>query len=190
MACGHVGDGLQFGAGVDIARRVVGVADQYTLGARRDEPLELRDVGQAEAGLDGGGHGHDMRAGRYGERHVVGIRRFGHDDLVARVEACHEREEHCLRTAGGDDDLVGPDVEAAATVIFGEFDAQRLEALRRGVFEHLAVDVAQGLESLRGCGHVGLADVEFVDRDAAAFGGAGRAGKTAYGRGGHLEPAL
>ena len=98
---------------VEIARRVVGVADEYSFGAGCDELLEFLDGGQREALVDRRWDSHDFGACRDGECHIVGVGGFGHDDFVAGVEACHEGEEHRFGASGGDDDVVDVDVDVA-----------------------------------------------------------------------------
>ena len=104
-------------AGVEIARRVVGVA--YHNGPRVlvDEFLKLLHLGQRKALVDGGGDGADARAGTDGKGHIVGVSRFGNDDFVSRVQAAHEGEKHRLTTSRRDDDVVGRDVDVVLLVV-------------------------------------------------------------------------
>ena len=190
MARGYVGDLLQFVAGVDVAGGVVGVADEDSLGAGCDESLELLDGRKPKTGLDGRIDRYDSGTGGDGECHIIGVGGLRHDDFIARVETCHKCEEHRFGASGGDDDFVGVDLQAAAMVIFRHLDAERFEALRGGIFEHLTVYVTQGVEGLRRGGNIGLADVETIYGDAALLGGVGSACKAPYGRGGHLDAAI
>ena len=92
----QIADALHLAARVEVTRRVVGVADQDTARAGVDQLLEFRHIGQGKALVDGRDHGANRRSGRDGEGHVVGVSRLGHDDLITRVEARHEGEEHRL----------------------------------------------------------------------------------------------
>ena len=111
--------------GVQIAGRVVGIADEDGLRALVDQFLELLHLRQAEALVDGGRHRPDHGAGGDREGHVVGIRRFRDDDLVARVQAAQEREQHGLGTAAGDDNLIGPELDLVPVVVPHERLPQR-----------------------------------------------------------------
>ena len=167
--------------GIEIARGVVGVADEYALRARGNQLLESLHGGELEAVVDGGGYGYDFCTGRDGEGHVVGIGRFGDNYFVAGVEARHEGEKHGLRTAGGDDNIVDVDVDMEAVVVLAQLFAQRRQTVGGAVFEHLAVELAKGFEGFGRCGHVGLADVEAVHLDAALLGVECQRHKAAYG---------
>ena len=134
--------------------------------------------------------GADDRPGRDGEGHVVGVGRFGNDDLVTGVEARHEGEEHRLGAPGRDDDLVGRELDLVLLVVRHELFAQRAVAVAGAVFEHLAVDVLQGLESHLGGRQVGLSDVQVVDFRTACRGGFGQRHEFADGRGRHLHGPL
>ena len=96
---------------IEITGRVVGIADQDGLRALVDEFLELLHLGQAETFLNGRRDGPDHSTGRNGEGHVVRIGRFRDDDLVARVQAAQESEQHSLTAAAGDDDLISPELD-------------------------------------------------------------------------------
>ena len=77
-------------AGIEISGRVVGVADQDGACALVDKLFELLDLRQGEAFFYRSGNGTYLGTCRDGECHIVSIGRFGHDDLVARIEAAHE----------------------------------------------------------------------------------------------------
>ena len=84
---------------IEVARGVVGIADEDAFGAGGNQFLELLDRGEREAVVYARRHGDDLGTGRDGEGHIVGIGRLGHDNLVAGVEASHEREQHGLRAS-------------------------------------------------------------------------------------------
>ena len=182
----HVADAVHLAAGVEVTRGVVGVADQDAARAVVDQLLELLDRGQRESVLDGGHHRADHGARRNGEGHVVGVGRFGNDDFVARVEARHEGEEHGLGAARGDDDLLGRELDLILLVIGHQLFAQRAVAVAGAVFQHLAVDVFEGFETLLGRGEVGLADVQMVDFRSPGAGRVGQRDEFAYRGGRHL----
>ena len=153
---------VHLAAGVEVARGVVGVTYQDGLGAFVDELLELLHLGQRETFLNGGCHGADDRPCRDGKGHVVGVCGFGHDDFVSRVQTAQEGEEHGFGTSGGDDDIVGREVDVVLLVVAHQLLAVALVALRWAVLQHGAVDVAYCVEGCLGCGQVGLTDVEVI----------------------------
>ena len=108
---------VHLSAGIEIAGRVVRVTDQDGTGALIDEFLKLLHLRQGETFLDGSGDGTDLGTRRDGERHIVSVCRFWHDDLVSWVQATHEREEHSLRTSRCDDDIIGSYVDIEFLVI-------------------------------------------------------------------------
>ena len=81
---------VHLASGVEIARGVVGIANQYGPCSVVDQLFELLHFGQRETLLDGGGNGSDFGTGRDGKRHVVGIGRLGHYNLIAGIEAAQE----------------------------------------------------------------------------------------------------
>ena len=148
---------------VQVAGRVVGIADEDGLCALVDQFLELLHLRQAEALVDGGRHRPDHGAGGDREGHVVGIRRFRDDDLVARVQAAQEREQHGLAAAAGDDDLIGPELDLVPVVVPHQRLPQRPISLRRAVFQGVTVDVLEHVQRLLRRRQVRLADVEPID---------------------------
>ena len=103
--------------GVEIAGRVVRVADEYGLGPFVDEFFEFLHLRQAEAFVNGGGDGADDRSGGDGEGHVVGVGRFRDYYFVTGVEAAHEGEEHRLGASGRDDDFIAVELYLVALVV-------------------------------------------------------------------------
>lgn len=85
---------VHLAARVEVARGIVGVADEYGSGVLVDEGLKLLHLGQREAFLDGGGNGANLGSRADGKGHVVGIGGFGHDNLIAGVEATHKGKQH------------------------------------------------------------------------------------------------
>ncbi len=174
---------------VQIARRVVGVADEDGTGVLVDKLLKLLHLRQRESLLNGSGYGANLGSCRDGKRHVVGIGWLRDDNLVARIETRHECEEHCLRSARRDDDVVGGDINLKSLVIFGEFLAIREVSCRWRILQNLAVDVLQGIKSYLRCGQVGLANIEVVDFNAALFGSSSQRSQFTDWRFGHFKSA-
>lgn len=105
-----------------------------------------------------------------GERHVVGVGRFGDYDFVARIEAAMNANS-TASDRGGDDYVVYIHVDVEPAVVVAELLPQRQQSFRRTVFKHLAVDVAQRFQTDLGGRQIGLTDVEVVHMHAAGFGG-------------------
>ena len=170
----HVAYAVHLLARVEISRRVVRVAYQYaarTLVYQLLEPLHLR---QRKALLDRGRDSTYDRTRRDRKGHVIGIRRFRNDDLVSRVQTRHEGEQHSLRPSRRDYDILGRELYLVLVVIPHQFLAQRPVTVARTVFQHLAVYVAQRIQSLLRRRQIGLADVQMIYLDSAAFGGIGQ----------------
>lgn len=75
-------------------------------------------------------------------------------------------------------------------VIVHQLLAVALEALRRAVFQHAAVNRFQHVKALLRCGKVGLAYVEVKHVDAAFFGSVGKRGELADRGSGHGYAAV
>ena len=180
---------VHFLAGVQVTGRVVRVANQYALGARRNQGLETLHGRQGETVLNARHDRFDNRAGGYGKGRVVGICRLRHNDFIARVKAGHERELHRFGTARRNDDFLGAHFYIETLVVKRHFLAQGLEAVARAVFQHLAVDVAHRLQTDFRRLQIGLPDVQMVHFHAARLGLVGQRDQLADRRFGHLLPA-
>ena len=156
--------------GIEVARRVVRIADENGLGALVDEFFELLHLWQAEALLNGGGHSAYDCTGRNGEGHIVRVRRLRHDNLVSRIEAAHKSEQYCLGATGGDDDFIRLEFDLIALIVAYESFTQAPVALGRGVLEYCAVYVFEHIESLLRGRKVRLTDVEAVYLHPAVLG--------------------
>ena len=178
---------VHFAACIEVARGVVRVADEDGSRLFVDEFLELLDLGQREAFVDGGRDGADDGACRDGERHVVGVGGLRHDDFVAGVQAGQEREEHGLAAAAGDDDVVGREVDVVLLVVADQLFAIAQIALAGAVLQDAAVDVPDGVDGRLGRRQVWLTDVQVVDVYSAVLGGVGQGSQLADGRLGHLN---
>ena len=186
----QIADALHLLAGVEVARGVVGVADQDAARALVDQFFELRDVGQRKTLFDRRDDRTDHGARRDGESHIVGVGRFGHDDFVAGVQARHEGEQHRFGTSRGDDDLFGRKFDLVLLVVARQLFAERPVTVAGAVFEYVAVDLLQRCESRLGRRQIGLADVEVVDSDSPRPGGFRQRNEFAYRRCRHQLGAL
>ena len=157
-------------ARIEIARRVVRVANHDAFGLRTNEFLELLDARKGKTLLDGTRDGADDGTRTDGERHVVGVGRFGNYDFVTGVEASHEREENRFAASRGDDDVIRRHVDVVFRIVADQLLAERAKTHARTVFKHLAVDAANGVDGALWCRKVGLSDVEVIDMESACFG--------------------
>ena len=185
----HVAYLVHLPTGVQITCGIVGVADEDGPGALVDELLKLFHLGQRKALFDGGGDGADDGSGRNGKRHVIGIGRLGHDNLVTGVQTCQEREEHGLRTAAGDDDVIGGELNAKLIIVAHQFPAVAEIALARAVFQNTAVDIANGIQCLRRRRQVGLSDIEMIHMHTTLLGSISQRSQFADGRLRHFKPS-
>ena len=123
--------GVEHGAG-----RVGRAGDHQPL-HRLVEGLEHRDRGLV-AGLRPARQLDDLAAQRREDVAVAGVAGAGHGHAVARVERREEGQQEAAGAAGGHHDVLGGDVEAVgAAVVPGDRGAQRRDAQRDGVAEHL-----------------------------------------------------
>ena len=154
---------------VKIARWVIGVADKNAFCTLVYQLFELLYLGQCKAFFNRCGDGSDGCTRRNGEGHIVSVSRFGNDNLVAGIQAGHKSKEHSLRTACGNDDIVGRYVYAEPLIISGELLSVRLIALRGRIFKYRSVDVFQGIKSHLRCRQVGLAYVQVINFRSSGF---------------------
>ena len=156
--------------GIEIARRVIGVADQDCARLRRNLLLKLLHRRQLEPVLDIRLDGFDDSTCRDRKCHIVGVRRVGHNDLVARIEARHVRKHDRLRTAGGNNDLVRRKVDPVLRVVTDHLRPQRLQALRRGILQDLLVKILHRLHGLRRGLDIRLTDVQVIHMHPCQLG--------------------
>ena len=173
MLLDDVAKPLHLLARIEVARRVVGVADQDGLGARSDLLLERLHRRQAEAVFDMRLDALDHGAYGDGERHVIGIERVRDDDFVARPETGQEREQHGLGAARRHDDFLRRKVDAVLCVVLHHLGAQAQVAVGRAVLQDAAVDGLEGVQTALRRLDIGLADVEMIDVHAVALGRVG-----------------
>ena len=136
---------IHLSAGIEIARRVVRVADQNGTGALIDQLLKLLHLRQGETFFYRCGDGTDLGTRRDGKRHIVSVSRFWYDNLVARVEAAHEREEYSLRTSRCNDDIIGSYVDVEFLIVIYKLLAIAEIALTWRILQDRAVYMLQGI---------------------------------------------
>ena len=110
--------------GIEIARGVVGVADEDGARLVGDLFLKLLHGWEFESVLNACLDGLDHGATGDGKRHVVGITGVGNDDFVSRVEACHVGKHDSLRASCGNYDFIRRDVNTILGVVANHLGAQ------------------------------------------------------------------
>ena len=149
---------------------VAGVRDHDGAGVLIDERLDLRALGVVIALLGAGRDGGDGRAAGAHHGVVVGVERLGDEDLVAVVEDALERDGKRLAAAGGDVDLALIEVHIELIVVALDGVDQLGDTGGGSVFEHGLLELADGFKKGGRGLHVGLADVQVIDLDAARLG--------------------
>ena len=97
--------------------------------------------------------------------HVIGISRFGHDNLVTRIEACHEREQHRFRTAGCNDYVIRSELDVVLIVIPHRFAIAAITGTGT-VLQYLTVNITDDVNRDLRRRQVGLSDIEVEYMDA------------------------
>ena len=172
---------IHFATGVEVARRVVGVTDKYGTRLFVDKFLELLDLRQGEAFLDGCSDGSDDGTSRDGKRHVVCVCRFRHNYLVAGIQTCQEGEQHGLTATAGDDDILRCEVDVVLAVVADQLLAIAEITLAGAVFEDTPVDILYGIDCRFRCREVWLTDVEVVNMYSFLLGSIGQGSQLADG---------
>ena len=159
--------------GVEVAGGVVGVADHDGLGLRGNHLLEILDGGEREAVLNRGDDRFHHHAAHRGKGVVVGVEGFRDDDFIAGIHTAVEGEKEAFAATGGDDDLIGGDLNTHAVVVFHQFLAVAEIAGGVAVGNHRNIGVTHGVAgTFRGL-DVGLTDVQMINVNAATFGSIG-----------------
>ena len=165
---------IHLSASVEITRRIVRVADEDGACTLVYQLLKLIYLRKAEALVDSRCNGAYHRSGRDGKRHVVGICWLWHDNLVARIKARKECEEHRLRTSRSDDYIVGSNVYIVLFVIVYQLLTIAQIALRRTILENRAVDILYCFNRRSWCWQVGLTDVKVIYMHTSLFSRSGQ----------------
>ena len=170
MLLGEVNEHLHLVVRQHHAGGVAGVRDHDGAGVGIDERLDLLALGVVIALLGAGRDGSDGRAAGAHHGVVVGVERLGDEDLVAVVEDALERDGKRLAAAGGDVDLALIEVHIELIVVALDGVDQLRDTGGGSVFEHGLLELADGFKKGGRCLHVGLADVQVIDLDAARLG--------------------
>ena len=180
---GNVGDHPHFLLVEDNACGVAGVGDQDGAGVLGDQALDALPLGVAVALPRVGGQGTDNAAGRMDEGGVVGVIRLGDDDLGIGVEDAQAGHQQRLTAAGGDEDVVGRQVNPQFVIIAPHSVNEHRHTGRLGIGQRLAVKVPHSVIVSRGRGQVGLSDVQVIDLLALLLGLHGVGMELPHGRG-------
>ena len=170
---------------IKVSRRVIGITYHDGLGALVDEFLKTLYLRQAESLLDSGRYSTYHSTCRDSKRLIVGIEGVGHDNLIARIETSHEREEHCLATTRSNDDIVSCELDVVLGIILHQLLAIAAIALRGAILQHLTIYIADCINSCLRSGKVGLTDIEVIYMYTACLGIIGQRHQFADRRSGH-----
>ena len=158
-----------FLAGIEIAGRIVGVADEDSLGLFGNLLLKSLNARKTETILDTGLHAFDHSADRNGKSHIVCIERVGHDHLVTRAQAGQKGEEHGLRTTCSDDNLIRRKVDAVLRIILDHLGPECQITVRGTIFQDFPVDVLESVKRTLRSLDVRLADVKVINVYTISF---------------------
>ena len=154
----------------DDARGVAGVGEHDGAGLLVDERLNPLAVSEIVAFLGRGGQRADGRARCAHEGVVVGVEGLRNDDLIAIIQNAVERDGKRFAAAGGDDHVVGLQMNVQIGVIFFDSLDHFRDTGGGSVLKHGLLKVFDSIKiSLRRF-NVGLADVEMVNLRAPLFG--------------------
>ena len=155
--------------GEDHAGGVAGIGAHNGPGVFVDLGLDLGPVGIPVPLFRRGGDGVDAGAGGVHHGAVVGVEGLGDQDLVSVVQDALEDDGQCLRTTGGDEDLILFKVHVQFIIIGLDGVDQFRYPRGRGVLQDRGLEVTHCLKELRRGLHVGLADVQMIDLAALGF---------------------
>src|SRR5690554_725535 len=131
---------LQLLTGVQIAGRVVGVANEDGLGAGGNQLFNFGKGRQGKIAVEIGGQRNNPYAGGRGKAVVVGVERLGHNHLVAHIQAAQKGQTDGFGAAGGHHQLRDVDVDADVVVVFYQLFTVRFDACRVAVSHHIQVE--------------------------------------------------
>ena len=121
---------------------------------------------------------------------IVCISRLGDNDLVAGIHTRHKTKHQRFRATRSYDDFTRVERYADRGVIFHHFLTQAQQSFRRTVFERLAFDVFEFVQSYLRRRQIGLTDVQMMNVDTTTFGGVCQRSKFPDRRCGQNLPAF
>ena len=182
----HVTNLVHLAAGIQIAGRIIRVTDQNSFCAFVYQLLELLHFRQGEPFLDGSRHRADHGSGRNGKRHIVGIGRFRHNDLISRIQATQKSKQHRFRTSGSDDDIIGRQVDVIFLIITHQFLAIAAVSLAGTIFQNGTVNITNRIKGRSRSRQGGLTDIQVIHMNSSLFCSIGQRCQFANWRCGHL----
>ena len=125
---------IHFSTRVKITRWVVRVANQNGTSVFIDEFFKLLHCGQSETIFYCRWNRTNFCSCRNGKGHIIGIRWFGNDNFIARIETREKGKEHSLRTTCCYDNVINRKLYVVGSVILHQLLAIRKKTLRRRIF--------------------------------------------------------
>jgi len=159
----HIQDHFHLRTGQNGAGRVAGIRDKNRAGVFVDDGLDFFAVGVEIALLRLRRNGGDRRAGGGDEGVVVGIERFGDDDLVAVVEDALRGDLQRFAAACRDEHLARIERDPDVLVVAADGVDQHGLAGRLGIGKHGLVEIAHGLKKGFRRLNIRLADIQMID---------------------------
>ena len=169
-------------ASVQIPCRIIRVTNQDTLGAFINQLLKLLYLRQRETFVDGSRHRTDNRSCRNRKRHVVGIRRFRHDNLIPRIQTAHKRKQHSFRPSGSNDNVIGIQVNVVLFIISHQTLSVSSISLAGTIFQHLAVNISNRIEGRSWSRQVRLTNIQVIYMNSSLFRSFSQRRKLTYRR--------
>ena len=176
-------------AGIKVARRIIGIADEDSPGTLIDQLLELLHLRKRKTFLYRGSDGAHFGTGRNSERHIVGISRFGNNNLITRIQARQEREQHSLGTAGCNDDIIRRQLDIELIIITYQLFAITAISRAGTILQNLTINVAYRVNRDLRRGQVGLSDVQVEYVHTPLLGCISQRSQLSDRRRGHFHPA-
>ena len=155
---------------IEISGGVIGVAYHDGACSRRNHLLELLHMGQCKSRLNVARYRHYLRIAQFGKGVVVGVIRFGDDNLVARIQTHREGHLQRLATAGGHQYALRRDVDIVAFIVFAQLVSVTLYTGAGTVSKHLYLGLSQCLQGSLGSLNIGLANIQVIHMYSVSLG--------------------
>ena len=168
-------------ARIQVSRGIIGIAYQNGFRAFINQFLKFFHLGERKSFINGGRNGANNSSGRYGKSHIIGIRRFGHDDFVARVQTGQKSKKHGLGTTRRYNDVISIQMNVITAIIAGELFTIGAITLTRTILQNPAVNVPYGVQGHLGGGQIRLTDVQMIHVRTALLRSLCQRSQFAYG---------
>ena len=163
MLLGDVGDHAHLLFAEDNAGGIAGIGDHNGTGVLGDQALDPLAVGIAVALFGAGMQSTDPTTGRMDKGGVIGIVRFGDNNLRVGIQNAQEGQQQSFTAAGGDQNVIGLQIHTdLAVVILNGID----ELGHTGgcfVLQSGVIKILNGIVVSLRCCQIRLTDIQMVD---------------------------